>query len=177
MRVADDCKDKSWWLEDNLCMTRMRYSIVKGHVIFREEWRRGPFKFHRKTIVRLELVFVHQKQKIHQLKVERMPCFQLVHITTSPCVCRGWLIWICECDFGDTLTITMTVFQFQRLILTFLQRTYYNRFHYFKTYAHWTQFIVLSDYYTPSRLHYSLSMINTKTDTSLVDKSSSPRFR
>jgi hypothetical protein len=38
-------------------------------------------------------------------------------------------------------------------------------------------FVLLGDYYTPSRLHYSLSMINTNTDTSLVDKSSSPRFR
>jgi gluconate kinase len=55
-----------------------------------------------------------------------------------------------------------------------LQRMYYNRFHYFKTYAHRTQFLYL---YTPSRSHYSLSMINTKTDTSLVDNSSSPRFR
>ena len=41
---------------------------------------------------------------------------------------------------------------------------------------------VYGDFYTPSRLQYSrlqysLSVINTKTDTFLVDKSSSPRFR
>ena len=56
---------------------------------FKKNDKRGPYKFHRKTIVRIELVFVHKKIKIHQLKVERMPCFQLVYVTTSPCVCRG----------------------------------------------------------------------------------------